>query len=239
MNRYTFRPIDIAPILSAENSITIQEDIEPVLLFNTDISALEGQPPLDNYWYFGDFVVCGYDEFLSNVLVQNTTTLLGDVNTLYLNGVGGTTSKQSVYRGVLWNQVASWQGISGYFYGYKLNRARRWVAQTPNYSLSSGWSVADGIYSHSSGTTELAINGAWISGNPTLRLRITFTGITSGSLNVELDNSGLISTIDANGTYQFSFYPDGLDSALYFIPTTDFNGYFDSATLTIEKYTFI
>lgn len=239
MHNYTFRPVEVARIVGAELGVTIDPDFEPVLLFSTDISDLEWQPPVENYWYFGDFVIAGYDQFLSSASIQNTGMLAGDLDTLSINAPGDLKTNKNVFRGVLWNQVGSWQNITGYFYGYKLNRARGWVAQTPNYSLSSGWSVASGIYSHSSGTTELAISGAWLSGNPTLRLKITFNGITSGSLNIELDNSGLISTIDANGTYQFSFSPDGLDSALYFIPTNDFNGSFDSAILTIEKYTFI
>ena len=239
MHNYTFRPVEVASIVSTELGVTIDPDFEPVLLFSTDISDLAGHPPFENYWYFGDFVIAGYDQFLSSASIQNTGMLAGDLDTLSINAPGDLKTNKNVFRGVLWNQVGSWQNITGYFYGYKLNRARGWVAQTPNYSLSSGWSVASGIYSHSSGTTELAISGAWLSGNPTLRLKITFNGITSGSLNIELDNSGLISTIDANGTYQFSFSPDGLDSALYFIPTNDFNGSFDSAILTIEKYTFI
>ena len=239
MHNYTFRPVEVASIVSTELGVTIDPDFEPVLLFSTDISDLAGQPPVENYWYFGDFVIAGYDQFLSRASIQNTVTLAGDVDTLNINASGGLSTNKNVFRGVLWNQVASWENISGHFYGYKLNRASGWVAQTPNYSLSLGWSLASGVYTHSSGTNELGISGAWLLGSPSLRMTITFTGITAGSLSVELDSSGPIGTITANGTYTFSFTPDALDSAINLIPTSSFNGSFSASSVIIEKYDYI
>lgn len=239
MHNYTFRPVEVASIVSTELGVTIDPDFEPVLLFDTNIKALEGQPPVENYWYFGDFVISGYDQFLSSAYIQNTETLAGDVDTLNINAPGGNTSNKNVFHKVVWNQVASWQNITGHFYGYKLNRARGWVAQTPNYSLSTGWSLASGVYTHSSGTNELGISGAWLLGSPSLRMTIIFTGVTSGSLSVELDSSGPIGTITANGTYTFSFTPDALDSAINLIPTSNFNGSFSASSLIIEKYDYI
>ena len=64
MHNYTFRPVEVASIVSTELGVTIDPDFEPVLLFSTDISDLAGQQPVKNYWYFGDFVIAGYDHFL-------------------------------------------------------------------------------------------------------------------------------------------------------------------------------
>lgn len=239
MHRYTHRPIEVARFVGEENGVTIDADFEPVLLFSSYISGLVGQQPLENYWYFGDFVIVGVDQFLGSVQIQNTGTTGGDYNTFKIDYPGGGVAQKSVYRGVLWNTVASWNDVSGYFYGYKLNRARGWVAQTPNYSLSTGWSLASGVYTHSSGTNELGISGAWLLGSPSLRMTITFTGITAGSLSVELDSSGPIGTIDADGTRTFSFTPDALDSAINLIPTSNFNGSFAESSVIIEKYDYI
>jgi hypothetical protein len=239
MHNYTFHPVEVARIVSAELGVTIDPDFEPVLLFSNNISDLEWQPPVKNYWYFGDFVIAGYDQFLSSASIYNLGTPEGDLETLSINAPGGLNTNKNVFRGVLWNLVGSWQNITGYFYGYKLNRARGWVAQTPNYSLSTGWSLASGVYTHSSGTNELGISGAWLLGSPSLRMTITFTGITAGSLSVELDSSGPIGTITANGTYTFSFTPDALDSAINLIPTSNFNGSFAESSVIIEKYDYI
>ena len=46
MHNYTFRPVEVASIVSAELGVTIDPDFEPVLLFSTDISNLEWQPPV-------------------------------------------------------------------------------------------------------------------------------------------------------------------------------------------------
>ena len=125
------------------------------------------------------------------------------------------------------------------FYGYRFERERGYVDQEKNLTPGAGWSLASGTYSHTSGTTELSVSGAFLSGTPQLRLTITFTGITAGSVVLSLDNSGNFATITEDGTYTYEITPDGLDSAIYLTPTNTFNGSFAASSLIIEKYDYI
>ena len=238
MHNYTFRPVEVARIVGAELGVTIDPDFEPVLLFSNNISDLEGQPPLKNYWYFGDFVIAGYDQFLSSASIQNTGTLAGYVDTLNINAPGGLSTNKNVFRGVLWNQVASWQNITGHFYGYKLNRARGWVEQVANLTPGAGWTNAGTSYTHVSGTTEQIYLGAWTVSS-TLRVTITFSGITTGNVRLQMDNSGTFATITANGTYTFEVTTNGSDGALFIVPSNTFNGTYDNATFIVEKLDYI
>lgn len=238
MAKRDFIAAEVIPLIQRENGATIAS-WEVCYLLNNELAAMAGAPLDRGVFYYGDVVIQGIDPFLGFVSFQNSAALAGDVNTLYTNNISGSTTPQNIFRNVLWNQVANWSDVHGHFYGYKLNRARGWVAQTPNYSLSTGWSLASGVYTHSSGTNELGISGAWLLGSPSLRMTITFTGITAGSLSVELDSSGPIGTIDADGTRTFSFTPDALDSAINLIPTSNFNGSFAESSVIIEKYDYI
>ena len=237
MAKPDFIASEVIPIIQRENGITI-ESWEVCYLLNDELAAMAGAQLDRGVLYYGDLVIHGIDLFIGLLSLQNAGSLAGNVDTVYVNSSGATTP-QNIFRNVLWNSVANWSDVHGHFYGYKLNRARGWVAQTPNYSLSTGWSLASGVYTHSSGTNELGISGAWLLGSPSLRMTITFTGITAGSLSVELDSSGPIGTIDADGTRTFSFTPDALDSAINLIPTSNFNGSFAESSVIIEKYDYI
>lgn len=238
MAKPDFIASEVIPIIQRENGATI-ESWEVCYLLNDELAAMAGAPLDRGVFYYGDVVLQGMKPFMGFVSLQNAGTLSGDNDTLYTNNSIESITPKNIFRNVLWNSVANWSDVHGHFYGIKFNRARGWVAQTPNYSLSTGWSLASGVYTHSSGTNELGISGAWLLGSPSLRMTITFTGITAGSLSVELDSSGPIGTIDADGTRTFSFTPDALDSAINLIPTSNFNGSFAESSVIIEKYDYI
>lgn len=136
---------------------------------------------------------------------------------------------------MLWNKIADWNFLSGHFYGYKFTRQREYVVQSKTMQTAVGWSNVGTVYTHSSGTLELAASGAWAVSSQ-LRITITVTGMTSGQLTLEFD-SGTVGTITSNGTYTYTFNTGALDSALYLTPTGIFDGSIDTDTLIIEKYT--
>lgn len=238
MAKPDFIASEVIPIIQRENGATI-ESWEVCYLLNDELAAMAGAPLDRGVFYYGDVIIHSLNEFVARTLFQNGGAINGNTDTMQIDAALGQTAPSNIFKNVLFNSIAQWDDIHGHFYGIKLNRARGWVAQTPNYSLSTGWSLASGVYTHSSGTNELGISGAWLLGSPSLRMTITFTGITAGSLSVELDSSGPIGTIDADGTRTFSFTPDALDSAINLIPTSNFNGSFAESSVIIEKYDYI
>jgi len=195
--------------------------------------------PLDpSVFYYGDLVIHGMEPFMGFVSVQNEGSLAGDKDTLYTNNSSGSTTPQNIFRNVLWNQVANWSDVHGHFYGIKLNRAQGWVEQVASLTPGAGWTNAGTTYTHVSGTTEQIYLGAWTVSS-TLRVTITFTAITTGSVALQMDNSGTFATITANGTYTFEVTTNGSDGALFIVPSNTFNGTYDNATFKVEKLTYI
>lgn len=238
MTKRDFIVAEVIQLIQRENGVTI-ESWEVCYLLNNELAAMAGAPLDHGVFYYGDVIIHSLNEFVAKALFQNAGAINGNTDTMQIDATLGQTAPSNIFKNVLFKSIAQWDDIHGHFYGIKLNRARGWVAQTPNYSLSTGWSLASGVYTHSSGTNELGISGAWLLGSPSLRMTITFTGITAGSLSVELDSSGPIGTIDADGTRTFSFTPDALDSAINLIPTSNFNGSFAESSVIIEKYDYI
>lgn len=208
----------------------------PCHLLNDELVALSAVGPNADEWYFGDFVIHSTESYLPSAIARNIGALVGDVDTLAVsNNLGQPIVNSSIHRGVLWNKIADWNFLSGHFYGYKFTRQREYVVQSKTMQTAVGWSNVGTVYTHSSGTLELAASGAWAVSSQ-LRITITVTGMTSGQLTIEFD-SGTVGTITSNGTYTYTFNTGALDSALYLTPTGIFDGSIDTDTLIIEKYT--
>ena len=237
MAKPDFIASEVIPIIQRENGITI-ESWEVCYLLNDELAALAVAPLDRGVFYYGDVVIQGIDPFLGFVSFQNSAALAGDVNTLYTNNLSGSTTPQNIFRNVLWNQVANWSDVHGHFYGIKFNRARGWVEQVANLTPGAGWTNAGTSYTHVSGTTEQIYLGAWTVSS-TLRVTITFSGITTGNVRLQMDNSGTFATITANGTYTFEVTTNGSDGALFIVPSNTFNGTYDNATFIVEKLDYI
>ena len=237
MAKPDFIASEVIPIIQRENGATI-ESLEVCYLLNDELAAMAGAPLDRGVFYYGDVVLQGMEPFKGFVSLQNAGTLSGDNDTLYTNNISGSTTPQNIFRNVLWNQVANWSDVHGHFYGIKFNRARGWVEQVANLTPGAGWTNAGTSYKHVSGTTEQIYLGAWTVSS-TLRVTITFSGITTGNVRLQMDNSGTFATITANGTYTFEVTTNGSDGALFIVPSNTFNGTYDNATFIVEKLDYI
>ena len=237
MAKPDFIASEVIPIIQRENGITI-ESWEVCYLLNDELAALAGAPLDRGVFYYGDVVLQGMEPFKGFVSLQNAGTLSGDNDTLYTNNSIESITPKNIFRNVLWNSVANWLDVHGHFYGIKFNRARGWVEQVANLTPGAGWTNAGTSYTHVSGTTEQIYLGAWTVSS-TLRVTITFTGITTGSVALQMDNSGTFATITANGTYTFEVTTNGSDGALFIVPSNTFNGTYDNATFIVEKLDYI
>lgn len=237
MAKPDFIASEVIPIIQRENGATI-ESWEVCYLLNDELAAMAGAPLDRGVFYYGDVVLQGMEPFKGFVSLQNAGTLSGDNDTLYTNNISGSTTPQNIFRNVLWNQVANWSDVHGHFYGIKFNRARGWVEQVANLTPGAGWTNAGTSYKHVSGTTEQIYLGAWTVSS-TLRVTITFSGITTGNVRLQMDNSGTFATITANGTYTFEVTTNGSDGALFIVPSNTFNGTYDNATFIVEKLDYI
>lgn len=237
MNGYLERPDQIALLIEQETGHPVGS-WQLSYLLNDEIAVMAGVSATGNEWYYGDFVIVSRDEFLASLLIQNEGSIAGDLDTLTINQIGGLSmTNGAIFKQVMWNQVASWDAIKGHFYGWKFSRARGYVVQSKTLSSAVGWTNVGTVYTHSSGVLPIAISGAWAASSE-LRISITVTGITAGTLTLEFD-SGVVGTITENGTYTFTYTTNGLDSALYLTPTGSFTGSFDNANLIIEKIDFL
>ena len=238
MNGYLERPDQIAILIEQENGHPVGS-WELAHLLNDELAALSGQALDQSLWYYGDFVIVSRDEFLSSVLVQNVGSIVGDSDTLTINQIGGlSTANGAIFKQIMWNQVAAWDAVNGHFYGWKFNRARGYVTQSFTLTDGAGWSLSSGVYTHVSGTTEQIYLGAWTL-NSLIRVTVTFTGITQGSVSLQMDTSGNFGTITEDGTYTFEVQTNGTDGALFFVPTNDFNGSYAESSVIIQKYTYL
>ena len=237
MAKPDFIASEVIPIIQRENGATI-ESWEVCYLLNDELAALAGAPLDRGVFYYGDVVLQGMEPLMGFVSLKNAGTLSGDNDTLYTNNNSGSTTPQNIFRNVLWNQVTNWSDVLGHFYGIKFNRARGWVEQVANLTPGAGWTNAGTSYKHVSGTTEQIYLGAWTVSS-TLRVTITFSGITTGNVRLQMDNSGTFATITANGTYTFEVTTNGSDGALFIVPSNTFNGTYDNATFKVEKLTYI
>lgn len=188
--------------------------------------------------YFGTLVIQSFDVNNSVVDFQNLTNKLGAEQSLYIFPNVGLSPVKNVFNNVLFDYIQEYSGFSCHFYGWRFTRGLGWVEQSPTVTPGAGWSLADGVYTHTSGTTEQIYLGPWTVSSK-IRVTVTFTGITAGSLDLQMDVSGVFGTISADGTYSFEVETDSSDGALFFVPTNDFDGSYDTTTLKIEKYTYV
>ena len=144
----------------------------------------------------------------------------------------------NIFNNVLIDSVPTIDSCTITFYGYRFNRETRYVEQVANLTPGAGWTNAGTSYTHVSGTQEQIYLGAWTVSS-TLRVTITFTGITTGNVRLQMDSSGTFATITANGTYTFEVTTNGSDGALFIVPSNTFDGTYDNATFKVEKLTFI
>lgn len=185
---------------------------------------------------FGTLCINGYDPtncFIDFQCANKTTLSIAPALNL------SPVNNGNLHHNIIVDGISTLSDCHTTFWGYLFERQKEWIAQSPIITLGTGWSLASGTYSHTSGTTELSVSGAFLSGTPQLRLTITFTGITAGSVVLSIDNSGNFGTITEDGTYTYEITPDGLDSAIYLTPTNTFNGSFAASSLIIEKYDYI
>ena len=221
-------------LVEAETGISFQRG--ELVHYSHDQLVSAGGVVGQNFVLFGTLCINGYDP--TNCFIE-----FQGANKTTLNIVPGANlspvNNGNLHHNLIIDAITTLSDCHTTFWGYLFERQQGWVVQSPNITLGTGWALASGTYSHTSGTTELSVSGAFLFGTPQLRLTITFTGITAGSVLLSLDNSGNFATITADGTYTYDITPDGLDSAIYLAPTNTFNGSFAASSLIIEKYDYI
>ena len=235
MHRHNVTKEDARKLVQAETGIAFPFD-EIVVIHPGDFYDMIGGVN-EGIVYYGDIVVQSYLPFATSATLQliksglNKTTLEIPA-TLEQNPTG------SVIPNVMWDIVQDWQSCNIHFYGWKFTRALGYVVQSYTLTPGAGWKENSGSYTHDSGTTEQIYLGAWAL-NSKIRVTVTFTGITQGSLSLEMDASGTFGTISEDGTYTFEVQTTNADGALFFVPTSDFDGTYNENSVIIEKETYI
>lgn len=235
MNGYLERPDQIKLLVENETGYQI-ESWELAHLLMDDLNAFS--QPVINAWYYGTFVVQSLD--LNGTFVTigvNRSDLNKETFVIESGGAGPNAANSSKYDNVMWSYISFISGANMHFYGWKFNRARGYLAQSKTITPAIGWTNVGTVYTHSSGVLPLSASGSWAASSD-LRITITVTGVTDGTLTLEFD-SGVVGTITENGTYTFAYTTNGLDSALYLTPTASFNGSVDTSNLIIEKLDYI
>ena len=237
MNGYLERPDQIKLLVENETGYQI-ESWELAHLLMDDLLAVPPQPEV-NAWYYGTFVVQSLDANGTFVTIGlNRSTQDQETFVIQTGGNGPNVADSAKHDNVMWSYITEIFGASMHFYGWKFNRASGYVKQSFTLTDGAGWSLASGVYTHVSGTTEQIYLGAWTL-NSLIRVTVTFTGITQGSVSLQMDTSGNFGTITEDGTYTFDVQTNGTDGALFFVPTNDFNGSYAESSVIIKKYTYI
>lgn len=237
MQRHNVTKEDARKLIQAETGLAYPFD-EIVVVHPNDFYALVSVANPASV-YYGDIVVQSYLPFATSVTLQLTKSGLNKT-TLEIQAILEQNPKGSVIHNVMWDSVQDLQTCNIHFYGWKFTRARGYVVQSYTLTPGAGWTESGGDYTHTvgSGTTEQIYLGAWAL-NSLIRVTVTFTGITQGSLSLEMDTSGTFGTISEDGTYTFVVQTTGTDGALFFVPTTDFDGTYNENSVIIEKETYI
>ena len=236
MNGYLERPDQIKLLVENETGYQI-ESWELAHLLMDDLLAVPPQPEV-NAWYYGTFVVQSLDANGTFVTIGlNRSTPDQETFVIQTGGNGPNVADSAKHDNVMWSYITEIFGASMHFYGWKFNRARGYLAQSKTITPAIGWTNVVTVYTHSSGVLTLSESGSWAASSD-LRITITVTGVTDGTLTLEFD-SGVVGTITENGTYTFAYTTNGLDSALYLTPTASFNGSVDTSNLIIEKLDYI
>lgn len=184
---------------------------------------------------FGTLCINGYDPTNCFIEFQGANkTTLSIAPALNLSPV----NNGNLHHNIIVDAISTLSDCHTTFWGYLFERQKRWIAQSPIITPGAGWTNAGTSYTHVSGTTEQIYLGAWTVSS-TLRVTITFSGITTGNVRLQMDNSGTFATITANGTYTFEVTTNGSDGALFIVPSNTFNGTYDNATFIVEKLDYI
>lgn len=220
-------------LISKELGRTIVGDGEIVLLHSDDLAAIKAGDPDIHAMYFGHFQHGSSNAIsVANSKESYIESLGGDLTTHATE----VFSPPAVSKNVMWNVLTSVDTTDGIimFYGYKFTLKTAWDVKTlGSFANGAGWAIADDINVHSSGTTEANYGFAFAA--KYYRLTIDFTGVTTGSCSIETD-AVTIGSITADGVQVFEFTADGADTNLFLIPTTDFDGGYNTATIKLEEF---
>lgn len=189
----------------------------------------------DSFIIYGTLVVNSFDPVNGWIETQCsgiTTLLISPITSL------SPTQNSNIFNNLLIDSIATIDSCRVTFYGYRFEREQGYVEQVANLTPGAGWTNTGTTYTHVSGTTEQIYLGAWTVSS-TLRVTITFTGITAGNVRLQMDSSGTFGTITSDGTYTFIVETTGMDGALFITPSNTFNGTYDNATFKVEKLTYI
>ena len=241
MNGYLERPAEIAKLIELENNIRIS-GWELSYLTNAEVNEqlFDRSQSEVGAFYYGDVVIQGANKSNCLLLLLNECAASGDFITLLIDGAIGLTPSGNISRCVLWSTNAGLSDISCHFYGWKFFRSKAYVVQDFILIDNNGWTLSNGVWSHTpgGGTLEQDYTGTWAVDSK-IRITVTFTGITQGTLTVEMDSSGTIGVISQNGTYTFEVQTTPSDGILFFTPSNNFNGSYRADSVIIEKETYI
>ena len=241
MNGYLERPAEIAKLIEAENNIR-NSGWELCHLNNADINEQIYDRPQSEVgvFYYGDVVIEGVKKSSCLLVLLNECAVSGDFITLNIDGSSGLLPVGNISKCILWSTHAGLSDISCHFYGWKFFRSRGYSVQEFTLLDNDGWTLSDGVWSHTpgSGTLEQDYIGTWAV-NSKLRITLTLTGITQGTLTVAMDSTGTLGVISSNGTYTYQVQTSPSDGILFLIPSNNFNGSYRADSVIIEKETYI
>lgn len=218
-------------LIAKELGRKIEDDGDRVILHTTDLSEIKASPS-DDVMYAGVFDLNTFDALKAGIMKSSyMEDLAGDKVT-----IDNTPTAPPQRTGMLLfnylDVVALGSDGLCQFSGYKFTLKKQWdLATLGSLTNGTGWSIVDGINVHSSGTTEAAYGYTFEAKK--YRLTIIVSGVTDGSLLVKTD-AVTIDTISADGTYVLEWDGDDTDTSIYLVPSTDFDGGYDTATIKLE-----
>lgn len=217
-------------LISKETGRTVVGDGEIIQLYDLDLSDIKGAPDPD-VMYFGDFLYGDTSSLTLEILKESYIKTAAE-NKATINYAPFNPPAQ--YKNIMWNNPQSAGSTAGItiFSGYKFTLKKTWdVQELGSFANGAGWAIASGINVHSTGTTEATYG--LTSGAKKFRLTIDWSGITAGSCSIET-SAVVIGTVTADGIQVFEWDGDETDTSIFLIPTTDFDGGYDTTTIKLE-----
>jgi len=222
-------------LISKETGRTIVGDGEIIMLHSADLNAIKAADALVHDIYFGEFQHGTSNSLAVSVNKETYNPTEGADVVTHATDIFNPPCQS---KNTMWNILSTITGAETegglMFYGYKFTLKTAWDLMTlGSFANGAGWAIADDINVHSSGTTEAAYGFEFAAKK--YRLTVDFSGITTGSCLVRTDNV-VIETVTSDGVQVFEFDGDETDTTIFFIPTTDFDGGYDTATIKLEEF---
>ena len=210
--------------------------VEPCILLNDDLIAMSNFLSSPDSVYYGNFVLQSYSQSDCIVTAYLNKSLSPGESQIYIQPQDGLYPKGSIIKNVLFDCIGSYSDAYSHFYGYRVMRNMVYAPLT-NYGFTNGngWQLSSGTYTHQPGfSVEQTISSPEINNYTSIKLTITLTGINAGTLEIRGSLTGGI-IISEDGTYTYELSPQPGEYAIYFYPSTDFDGSYNVSSLIIQK----